>query len=204
MQIPTTQWRLNSTIHGISSHPSQSELWGKSSHIENAWSSSIGFSLILDLSGQRNLGPGQIDSNMFEPDILLPEERKADKCSKGICPDSLETQWVDFCCGRKGSAVRLWWRNQDIPRRSSQGICEGSKKFSSKAAHGSSLPASTACSASGFLDNPNGSEQCKETWNQACIMPQTWTQPVGRQENVKCLFSTLPRSLKGHKSNHVH
>lgn len=143
----------------ISSHPRQSELWGKSSHIENAlenaWSSSIGCSLILDLSGQRNLGPGHRDSNMFEPDILLPEERKVDKCSKGICPDSLETQWGDFCCGRKGSAVRLWWRNQDIPRRSSQGICEGSKKFSSKAAHGSSLPASTACSASGFLDNPN-------------------------------------------------
>ena len=30
------------------------------------------------------------------------------------------------------------------------------------------------------------------------------TQPVGRQENIKCLLSTLPRSFKGYKSEHIH
>lgn len=107
-----------------------------------------------------------------EPDILLPEECKVDKC-----PDSKYTG--ELLLWSKGLSCEIvvktpkhtkTFKSVQVKFKAS---VKDQRKFSSKAAHGSSLPASTACSASGFLDNPNGSERCKESWNQACKMPQT-------------------------------
>ena len=93
-----------------------SELWGKWSHIENAWSSSRGFSLILDLSGQRWTR---------HPPAWRMQSRQMSR---------LEIHW-------RASAVveraQLWdcgedtKTYQDVQVSSSQiqGICEGSKEI---------------------------------------------------------------------------